>query len=187
MNRKIKEQILELRSQGKSYKEISETLNCSRGSISYHCGDGQKNKSKLRQRKNKKVRHPYYNKLHCFKGKRRQFQKNTITKNKLNQVLVYKIYTFRRNNLMSNEITLEEILNKLGENPTCYLTGDQIDIYDTRSYHFDHIIPISKGGTSSIDNLGFCTREANFAKRDMTDKDFIAFCKKVVDHNLTKC
>jgi hypothetical protein len=46
---KHKEKIFELREQGKSYKEISETLNCSKGTISYHLGHEQKNKTRNRR------------------------------------------------------------------------------------------------------------------------------------------
>ena len=64
-----------------------------------------------------------------------------------------------------------------------YLTGDKIDIYDTKSYHFDHIIPLSKGGSKSIDNLGICTKEANMAKYNLTKDEFVELCRKVVLYN----
>ena len=52
-----KEQILELREQGKSYKQIQEIVGCSRGTISYHCGVEQKLKSTERQKdRRKKIR-----------------------------------------------------------------------------------------------------------------------------------
>lgn len=58
MKKQIKEQILFLRSQGKTYLQIKEELNCSPGTISYHCSkDGKekaKNRSKLRSLKRKK-------------------------------------------------------------------------------------------------------------------------------------
>jgi DNA-binding CsgD family transcriptional regulator len=41
MGRSYKERILELRSNGKTYKEIKEELGCSISTISYHCGDGK--------------------------------------------------------------------------------------------------------------------------------------------------
>ena len=44
----MKEKILQLRNEGKSYKEIREILKCSKSTISYHCGDGQKEKTKER-------------------------------------------------------------------------------------------------------------------------------------------
>lgn len=45
----MKEQILQLRSEGKTYTQIQEILNCSRGTISYHCGIGQIDKTNLRR------------------------------------------------------------------------------------------------------------------------------------------
>ena len=41
----MKEQILQLRSEGKTYDEIKEILGCSKGTISYHCGGNSKQKS----------------------------------------------------------------------------------------------------------------------------------------------
>jgi predicted transcriptional regulator len=42
---KHKENILRLRSEGKTYKEIQNELGCSKGTISYHVGEGQKDKT----------------------------------------------------------------------------------------------------------------------------------------------
>lgn len=41
----LKEDILRLRSEGKSYRQIEAELNCSKGTIAYHLGDGQKQKT----------------------------------------------------------------------------------------------------------------------------------------------
>lgn len=41
-------QIKELRQQGLSYNQIAEQLKCSKGTVSYHLGTGQKAKSKAR-------------------------------------------------------------------------------------------------------------------------------------------
>lgn len=40
-----KDDILRLRSEGKTYKEIQDALGCSKGTISYHLGEGQKEKT----------------------------------------------------------------------------------------------------------------------------------------------
>lgn len=45
----MKEQILKLYRQGKSYREIQGILGCSKGTISFHCGEGQKRKSYIRR------------------------------------------------------------------------------------------------------------------------------------------
>lgn len=46
----MKEDILKLRKQGKSYREIQKILGCSRGTICFHCGKNQKDKSYQRRR-----------------------------------------------------------------------------------------------------------------------------------------
>ena len=47
----MKEQILRLRAEGRTYTDIQSILNCSKSTISYHCSNGQK--EKLRKRTNK--------------------------------------------------------------------------------------------------------------------------------------
>jgi 5-methylcytosine-specific restriction endonuclease McrA len=47
----------------------------------------------------------------------------------------------------------EDIINKFGPNPICYLTGLPINYSDASTYHLDHIIPRSKGGLNTLDNL----------------------------------
>ena len=44
----MKEKILELRKEGKTYNQIVEILGCSKSTVSYHCGIGQKEKTKKR-------------------------------------------------------------------------------------------------------------------------------------------
>lgn len=40
----MKERILALHQEGKSYRQIQQELNCSKGTIAYHLGEGQKEK-----------------------------------------------------------------------------------------------------------------------------------------------
>jgi transposase len=47
---KHKENILKLRNEGKSYRQIQEILACSKGTIAYHLGSGQKEKTHKRTR-----------------------------------------------------------------------------------------------------------------------------------------
>jgi len=46
----MKEDILRLRGQGLSYNKIVKALGCSKGTVAYHCGTGQKEKNIERQR-----------------------------------------------------------------------------------------------------------------------------------------
>lgn len=48
---KHRENIIKLRSEGKTYRQIQEELGCSKGTISYHLGFGQKEKSNERSQK----------------------------------------------------------------------------------------------------------------------------------------
>ena len=52
-DRGVKEKILALRKEGRSYNSISKDLNVSKGSVSYHCGEGQKKKAYTRLMKRK--------------------------------------------------------------------------------------------------------------------------------------
>jgi transposase len=45
MTNKHKDKIIQLRAEGKTYNEIQKILGCSKGTISYHVGEGQKEKS----------------------------------------------------------------------------------------------------------------------------------------------
>ena len=50
-----KENILRLRSEGKSYRQIQAILGCSKGTIAYHLGPGQKDKTKDRTNRNRTI------------------------------------------------------------------------------------------------------------------------------------
>ena len=49
-NTKRKEDILKLRSQGKTYSEIQEELGCSKSTISYHCGENKTENERVKKR-----------------------------------------------------------------------------------------------------------------------------------------
>lgn len=58
----------------------------------------------------------------------------------------------------------------------CALTGRKLD----RTSEVDHKIAKAKGGGDHITNLQWLSREANRAKRDMSDEDFISLCADVM-------
>jgi len=45
----LRDQILELKAQGRSYNDIQKELKCSKGTIAYYLGEGQKEKAQKRQ------------------------------------------------------------------------------------------------------------------------------------------
>jgi 5-methylcytosine-specific restriction endonuclease McrA len=54
------------------------------------------------------------------------------------------------------------------------LTAENIEV--------DHIIPIQRGGAHHPDNAQFLTSGVNRAKNTMTQEEFIAMCKQVVEY-----
>ena len=186
MKNERRDKILELKEQGLNYREIMKLTNASMGLISYYCGKGQKEKAIKRALKYSKI-HPYIKKINSFYEKSRN--KNRNFSNKIKQykhTLNEKLSSFlmkRGDNIMVAKISLDDVIKKFGENPKCYLTGDEIDISKSRTYHFDHIIPRAKGGENTLDNLGIATKDANFAKRDLSVEEFITLCKKVLENN----
>ncbi len=76
---------------------------------------------------------------------------------------------------------LRKILEK--QKYICALTGEPLTPENTT---FDHIIPISKGGTSAASNLQAVTKIANRAKNSMTTKEFISLCESVLMHRKKK-
>lgn len=184
----LNEKILKLRSEGKSYRQIQKILNCSKGTVSYFLGKGQKDKAKNRMRSLRTKQHPFIRKLENFiQINNRSIQNIKLPLHKKRKLIQLKLETFFKDRntgkYMKPTITFEEVINKLGTNPICYLTGVSIDIDKPRTYAFDHIIPRSRGGENTIENLAICTKQANQAKFDMTPEEFISFCKKVVEYN----
>lgn len=186
---KHRDEILRLRAEGLSYRKIVDILGCSKSTVSFHCGEGQKEKYKKRQIKKRAKQHPFKSKIESFSNR---FKFETLKKDKNSTTekvkLKNKIDTFhkdRKNNNMYNTPTFtpQDVINKFGEHPKCYLTGQEIDIYKPSTYQFDHIVPASKGGDNSLDNLGICTKEANMSKTYHTVEEFIELCKMVLETN----
>lgn len=163
----MKEKIIQLRNEGNSYTEIERILGCSKGTIAYHCGVGQKEKVKQR---NKSYRS---NLLTILKRKKDNFCCVGERKCKGNPA----------RKRMPSPFSSKDFLKKMTDNPICYLTGRNIDLTSPKTYQCDHIIPVSRGGRNALDNMGLTCKEANMAKSNMSFDEFINLCKEVLVHN----
>ena len=176
-NKRRKEDILRLRAEGKSFDQIHKELGCSKSVISYHCGNGNEKKRVLQ---NSKKRSILEKKVGRF---RRALSKDTLR---------VKLKEFKRHsknaksngivNNISKDYSIKDVVKKIGLNPKCYLTGKKIDINDGSSYHLDHIIPTSRGGTNDLDNLNICLAEANMAKGQLMLDEFYELIEDILKH-----
>lgn len=171
----IKEDILRLRNEGKSYSEIQKELNCSKGTISYYCGEGQKEKNRERTRKLREE-NIMIKKIDNFKSLR------NFKNIKESLRFFQKRDGHKANKNIEETFNWKDVLNKFGEDTFCYLTGDRINLYED-TYSFDHIIPQSRGGDNSLENLGITIKKINTMKTDMTPVELIEMCIKILKFN----
>lgn len=168
----MKEEIIKLRQEGKSYREISNLIGCAKSTVIYHCNDDQKLKYRDRQRKRRKD-DVIGQKLYRYRYKKEFFEKiRDFQRRDKSKVVPIKEYNFN----------IENLLNKIGENPKCYLSGVNIDLQNGKSYHLDHIIPASRGGKNSLDNVGILNSTINKMKHDLTPDEFISKCIQILEY-----
>ena len=187
----LSEKIFSLRNKGYSYNQISAELSCSKGTVSYHLGNGQKNKTAERQRKRlSSTSGKLDNKITRFSGPSIQpnydygsvNDKRTPSRLRSDKVGDFQkdMATKRRH---AKSFGWSDVIGKFGTDPVCYLTGDSLDYDKPREYEFDHIVPRSSGGTNEIDNLGLATKNANRAKGKLSLVEFVDLCEKVARYH----
>lgn len=182
----LENKIKELRNKGLTYDAIASELNCSKGTISYHLGVGQKKKAKERQSKvrrthNERTVDQLIERVRKFNNDPRNESLTTDTKESTPAQIRSKIKTFTRDG--DTPFTLEDVIHKFGENPVCYLTGDAVDYRVPSSFHFDHVTPKCQGGKNTIDNLQLTTPEANRLKGRMTVEETLDLCEKILRYH----
>lgn len=190
MNKGLGEKILELYEKGFSYREIESVLGCSKGSVSYHCGTGQKEKTLSNQRRNRKS--------DILKAKVQRFVGSPPKKQKskeedyraIEKILEVKLNQFSLTGKRKDKsvkckrmFNVKQFIKKIGDDPVCYLTGRPINLNEGKSYHLDHIVPKSKGGDNSLENCGLACKAANQAKNDMNLEEFIQLCREVIERH----
>lgn len=92
---------------------------------------------------------------------------------------IAKYLRIRKGNYMDKPVKPKEIMRLLEKQEfrcaytRATLTPDNISA--------DHFVPVSEGGSHSIDNIRLVTREINRAKGTLSYAEFVKLCKDVVD------
>jgi predicted nucleic acid-binding Zn ribbon protein len=156
----MKEKILELRKLGFNYNEISKKLNCSKGTISYHCkkivnnNDITKNNTK---------------------------DKKIIEKIKIKTKNIVKPETFERHCVICNEIFKTNIKSKTSCSKECRRIFKK-NYLRSRSYEYDNLKYWRidnkkksieyKGGKCVVCGYNKCSRSLDFHHLDPNEKDY---------------
>lgn len=163
----IDHRVSELRQTGMGYGSIAKALGVSKSLVRYYVNPAERERSK---------------------SATTEARKNNPLRFKLYRMLTRKLGNYVRG---SGDRTLAklnypEIVAKFTDNPRCYMTGTTIDLMQPSTYHLDHIVPVSRGGSSTLDNLGLAIRVVNQSKADMTPDEYISLCKQVLEfHGFT--
>ena len=193
---KTPDEVKRLHALGYSYNKITEMTGYSKGSICYHLGEGQKEKTKIRTQ-NRRATHPMIKKLDTFKHAKKneyikpinkEIEKGLRTPQQFAMRNLYlKIRSFHngpknnRKGIKMSELnfTKEDVMNRSN---ICYITGRQIDYMDPESYSLDHIISVSKGGTNDFINCGVTCKIANVAKSNYSLEELDQFIIDAARH-----
>ena len=197
--RGIKKDILRLRSKGKTYEQIAKELNCSKGTIAYHCNKDYQKKAKARVARNRKsnIKIILANKLWRFKRAKKPstYSHEKVRAQSWYRVLKGKMVRFKYIDPKEKLVKIgnykknygsKDVLDKIqteDKKANCYLTGREIDLTSPATYHLDHIVPRAKGGTNDLDNLQVACKEANQAKSNMLTGEFVELCREVLEHH----
>lgn len=179
------QKIIDLRQQGLSYTKIAEKLNCSKSTVSYHCLESSRNKTKERFIKNKALcpwKYKLMEKVSNFRT--RVYDHEPYHKcEDWNKKFRTSVSRFKNRGTRMEEYTYQEALKYLGGTQLkCYLTGISINILED-DYQLDHILPISKGGTNELSNMAIACVAANQMKGGLTNEELFSWCKKILEHN----
>jgi 5-methylcytosine-specific restriction endonuclease McrA len=111
-------------------------------------------------------------------GRERAAERNR--RKKASDFFGYRVQFIRRHN---RAITADDLRTLWeAQDGRCALTGEPLQMIADRGVgpELDHIVPITRGGTSELSNLRWVTHRVNRAKGNLTDEEFFALCRSVV-------
>jgi 5-methylcytosine-specific restriction endonuclease McrA len=188
----LKEKILELKSKGLSQSEIVEKLGCAKSTVCWHFNP----EKQLKKAQDRKKKIPDYEIKNCrnvsrfFCSKTENKQPRKIKDLTFSQAHVKnreRLKNFSKHyksNTMEQKTKIKYVKEKYNITEsnttfTCRYTAKILDWTRPEEYQYDHIIPRSRGGKNTLENLQIISKEANQAKGDMTHEEFVNFIKLV--------
>lgn len=111
-----------------------------------------------------------------YSNRGKDSQRERLARMQQDQPFRWRSYLLRRLNSSITPEDLEGLWNRQGG--ICALTGRSLTLAEA---DIDHIIPKSRGGTTTIDNLRWVWSRANEAKGNMLDEEFLSFCHQVAE------
>ncbi len=167
--------IQQMRSEGHGSRSISKALSISRSTVVYWLDPKEFNRKAIERRRRRFNRSPLLGKMRTYKDRKslvvkaRDFQRRISGRTMTSKTSV-------------ESFSLDNVLEKIGPTPKCYLTGSPIDIGRPETYSFDHVVPASKGGDNSLANLGLLRADINLIKSDKTVEELIGVAIEVLTH-----
>lgn len=192
----LKDQILELKSKGFKQKDIAKKLGCSASTVCWHFNPDKQLK-KSQERKKKIAPHivklqrniSRFNKTKTKVRQKREIKTLTLSEARANVRCRLKCYAkiHKSNTKRTKMVNIDAVIEKynITDNNTeiiCRYTGKTLEWTKPEEFHMDHIMPRSRGGDNTIENLQIISKEANTAKGDMTHDEFVAFIKLCFNH-----
>ena len=118
------------------------------------------------------------NKEH-YQNKSREWRLNNPDQALLSTRIGNRKYRAKLLNLVHEDYTENDIINAYGTN--CYLCNNAIDFAAPRkgpgsdqSFWPDHVIPTSRGGENTINNIRPCHKKCNLSKHNKTYDEYIS-------------
>lgn len=160
MNKREKE-ILKLKEQGFKQSEIAKKLNCSSSLVNYYLNPKEREAVKQRTKKRDQSIVKLEKRICSFNHNR-------------------KGHNITAQNADVRGYTVEDVKKHIGwPIGKCYITGIPID-FTKDDYHLDHIIPVSKGGDNSLENMGAVIPQVNMMKAALTKEELISLCTSIL-------
>lgn len=179
-----RQKVFELKEQGLTYTQIYKKLDISQSSLSYYLSK-TKRQTQLAYKASKFKKFPILPKIERFRNAKCTINGRIKSKRSYELRLYTAVHGFKGRCKIPVKVPygMNDVLEKLGQNPICYMTGKPIDLTQPDTYQLDHRIPVSRGGTNELDNLELCDATVNQSKYNMLPDEFIKMCKLILEHN----